>query len=77
MLKALWFAPALLLAADPAPATNTQCPTCPMKVSGKSPTVAVRGRLYRVCCMDCGRDLQKNPDQYLGKDGTPKNARKR
>ncbi len=67
--------PVLVLAADPAPATNGLCPTCPMKVSGKSPTVVVKGRLYRVCCMDCGQDLQKNPDKYLEKDGTPKNAK--
>ncbi len=69
--------PVLMLAADPAPApaTNSQCPTCPMKVSDKSPAVAVRGRLYRVCCMDCGKDLQKNADKYLEKDGSPKNAK--
>lgn len=67
--------PALLLLADPVPATNSQCPTCPMKVTAKSPTVAVKGRLYRVCCMDCGRDLQKNPDKYLEADGRPKNTK--
>jgi hypothetical protein len=74
-MLAFLIVPALMMVADPAPASNTQCPTCPMKVSDKSPTVAVRGRLYRVCCMDCGKDLQKNPDKYLGTDGTPKNAK--
>ena len=77
MLISALLLPALVLSADPVAATNTQCPTCPMKVTGKSPTVAVRGRLYRVCCMDCGKDLQKNPDKYLEKDGTPKNAKGR
>lgn len=75
MLLANLLVPVLMLAADPAPAVNSQCPTCPMKVSGKSPAVAVKGRLYRVCCKDCGQDLQKNPDKYLEKDGTPKNAK--
>lgn len=74
MLPALLL-PALLLTAAPKPAVNTQCPTCPMKVGEKSPAVEVRGRLYRVCCMDCGRDLQRHPDKYLEADGRPKNAK--
>ncbi len=65
----------LMLAADPAPATHGLCPTCPMRVSERSPTVAVRGRPYRVCCVDRGKDMQTNPDKYLEKDGTPKNAK--
>ena len=75
MLTSSLLLSAIVLAGDPTPASNTQCPTCPMKVSDKSPAVAVRGRSYRVCCMDCGKDLQKNPDKYLEKDGTPKNAK--
>lgn len=67
--------PSIVLASTPTPATNTQCPTCPMKVSDKSPSVTVRGRLYRVCCKDCGKDLEKNPDKYLNQDGSPKNAK--
>jgi hypothetical protein len=69
------FVAALVLAAPSTPASNAQCPTCPMKVTEKSPAVDVRGRLYRVCCMDCGKDLQKNADKYLEKDGRPKNAK--
>jgi YHS domain-containing protein len=56
--------------------TNTVCPVRGHSVTpGKSPVVTVRGRQYYLCCADCDRMLTKNPDQYLGKDGTPKNAK--
>ncbi|MFN7958574.1 MAG: hypothetical protein U0P46_09665 [Holophagaceae bacterium] len=76
------FTPLLTLAllaapgAKPAPATNTACPVLGGKVSEKSKTVAVRGREYRLCCAGCDTKLLKDPDKYLEKDGTPKNARK-
>ena len=63
-------------AAKPAPATNTACPVLGGKVTDKSKTVAVRGREYRLCCAGCDAKLLKDPDKYLEKDGTPKNAKK-
>jgi hypothetical protein len=63
-------------AAKPAPATNTACPVLGGKVSEKSKTVVVRDREYRICCAGCDTTLLKNPDKYLQKDGTPKNAKK-
>jgi len=60
----------------PAPATNQACPVLGGKVSEKSKTVAVRGREYRLCCAGCDTNLLKDPDKYLEKDGTPKNAKK-
>ena len=72
---------ALSLLAAPAagkakPATNTVDPVCNMKVDAKSMTVAVRGQDYRVCSKHCGEAISKDPDKYLEKDGTPKNAKK-
>ena len=58
------------------PATNTVDPVCKMTVDAKSATVAVRGQEYRVCSKHCGASLQKDPDKYLEKDGTPKAAKK-
>lgn len=58
------------------PATNTKCPVLGGKVTEKSKTVAVRGQEYRLCCAGCDTTLLKNPDKYLEKDGTPKNAKK-
>jgi len=58
------------------PATNTKCPVLGGKVTEKSKTVAVRGQEYRICCGGCDTTLLKNPDKYLEKDGTPKNAKK-
>ena len=58
------------------PATNTKDPVCKMTVDAKSATVAVRGQEYRVCSKHCGASLQKDPDKYLEKDGTPKAAKK-
>ena len=63
-------------AAKPLPATNTKCPVLGGKVTEKSPTVAVRGHDYRLCCAGCDTKLLKDPDKYLEKDGTPKNAKK-
>ena len=63
-------------AAKPAPATNTLCPVLGGKVTASSKTVVVRGREYRLCCAGCDADLLKDPDKYLGKDGTPKNVKK-
>lgn len=61
----------------PTPATNTTCPVLGGKVTEKSKTVAVRGREYRLCCAGCDTKLLKDPDRYLEKDGTPKNAKKK
>jgi len=58
------------------PATNTKCPVLGGKVTEKSKTVAVRGQEYRLCCAGCDTTLLKNPDKYLEKDGTPRNAKK-
>ncbi|NWJ42237.1 MAG: hypothetical protein HXX12_14835 [Geothrix sp.] len=63
-------------AAKPAPATNTACPVLGGKVSEKSKTVVVRDREYRICCAGCDTKLLKDPDKYLAKDGTPRNAKK-
>lgn len=61
--------------AKTAPA-NTICPVLGHAVTpGKSPIVTVRGRAYYICCTGCDTKLAKNPDDYLGKDGTPKNAK--
>ena len=63
-------------AAKPIPATNTTCPVLGGKVTESSKTVTVRGREYRLCCAGCDTNLLKDPDKYLQKDGTPKNAKK-
>jgi YHS domain-containing protein len=63
-------------AAKPIPATNTACPVLGGKVTEKSKTVVVRGHEYRLCCAGCDTTLLKDPDKYLKKDGTPKNATK-
>ena len=63
-------------AAKPTPAINTACPVLGGKVTEKSKTVVVRGHEYRICCAGCDATLLKNPDKYLEKDGTPKNAKK-
>lgn len=57
----------------PRPAINTVCPVLGEPVDADSPTVAVRGRTYRVCCAPCKADLQAKPDTYLRPDGTPRN----
>lgn len=60
----------------PKPATNTKCPVMGDKVNpAKSPKVVVRGQEYYLCCKGCDKKLQENPDKYLEKDGTPKNAK--
>jgi len=60
----------------PKPAANLLCPVAGEKVSEKSKTVVVRGQTYRICCAGCDTKLKANPDKYLEKDGTPKNAKK-
>jgi YHS domain-containing protein len=72
------FITAALVAAPQAakPATNLKCPVAGDKVTpGKSPTVAVRGQDYYICCEGCRAKLEKNPDKYLLPDGTPRNAK--
>jgi hypothetical protein len=59
----------------PKPATNTKCPVMGEKVTEKSKTVTVKGREYRICCPGCGPKLTADPDKYLEKDGTPRNAK--
>lgn len=67
---------ALLAAPAPKPATNTKCPVMGEKVTpGKSPKVVVRGQEYLLCCKGCDKKLAADPDKYLEKDGTPKNAK--
>lgn len=67
-----------VLAATPQakPVTNTICPVLGGKTDTKSSVVVVKGREYRLCCPACGPKLQADPDKYLEKDGTPKNAKK-
>jgi hypothetical protein len=71
---------AIALNAAPAevakPATNTVCPVAGGKVNEKSMVVVVRGQAYRLCCAGCDKKLKADPDKYLEKDGTPKNAKK-
>ena len=67
----------LALTGNPKPATNTLCPVQGGKVTpGKSPKVVVRGQEYLICCAGCDKKLAADPDAYLEKDGTPKNAKK-
>ncbi len=78
-MLAPFLALAVLAAPAPAktkPATNLKDPVCGMAVPAKAPTVVVRGRAYRVCGQACGESLQKHPEKYLEKDGTPRNAKK-
>nr|WP_320132047.1 hypothetical protein [uncultured Holophaga sp.] len=58
------------------PATNTICPVLGNAVKPNGPKVVVRGHEYLLCCPGCDQELLKNPDKYLKKDGTPKNAKK-
>lgn len=67
---------ALLATPTAKPATNTKCPVMGEKVTpAKSPKVVVRGQEYFLCCKGCDKKLAANPDKYLEKDGTPKNAK--
>lgn len=80
MLVAALFSLAVLTTPAPAkakPAINVKDPVCGMAVPAKAPTVTVRGRDYRVCSKSCGEALQKSPDKYLEKDGTPKVEKKK
>jgi YHS domain-containing protein len=72
----LLFALALTASPESKPATNIVCPVLGQKVTTKSKTIAVRGQEYRVCCAGCDAKLAKDPDTYLTKGGTPKNAAK-
>jgi YHS domain-containing protein len=57
--------------------TNTTCPVLGNQVTpGKSPKVTVRGQEYYLCCPGCDSQLLMDPDKFLQKDGTPKNAKK-
>ncbi|MDR2698043.1 MAG: hypothetical protein LBB40_06175 [Holophagales bacterium] len=51
---------------------NTICPVLGQKVNEKSPTVVVKGRIYRICCPPCAPKLEKDPGKYLNPDGTLK-----
>jgi len=55
-------------------ADNAICPVFGGKVDGKSQTVVVQGREYRICCAGCDDLLAKFPERYLEGDGIPKNA---
>ena len=73
----LLFVLALTASPDAKPATNAVCPVQGLKVTEKSKIVVVRGQEYRICCPgDCDTKLAKDPDKYLEKDGTPRNAGK-
>ena len=67
----------LTLTASPQarPATNSVCPVCASEVYRDSRTTAVGSQNYRLCCGECGKSLAKQPETYLEKDGTPRNAR--
>ena len=58
------------------PATNPLCPVAACEVDAGSHIVVVRDEEYRLCCANCDGVLTKDPDTYLEKDGTPKNAAK-
>ena len=79
MLTTLIVATLLAAPSDaPKPATNTHCPVVGDKVNpAKGPKVVVRGQEYYLCCdgMGCDKKLLADPDKYLEKDGTPKNAK--
>jgi YHS domain-containing protein len=66
---------AALTAQAPKPATNLKCPVLSGPVTATSMKTVVRGQEYRVCCAGCPGELAANPDKYLNKDGTPKNAK--
>ncbi len=61
----------------PAEATNTFCPVTGFPVPHRLiyKTVEVQGRNYRVFDRRSGILLKNWPAGYLGKDGTPLNAR--
>lgn len=71
----LFITAALTAAPQAKPATNTTCPVLGSKTDAKSTVVTVRGQEYRICCAECGPKLKADPDKYLEKDGTPKNAK--
>lgn len=63
---------ALIAAPTAKPPVNTKCPACGGAVTEKSPKITVRGQEYYACCTHCGASVEKDPDKYLEKDGTPK-----
>jgi YHS domain-containing protein len=76
-MLALLVTAALLAAPTPKPSApkppiNTKCPACGGALLPKSPRITVRGQEYFVCCTHCGASVEKDPDKYLEKDGTPK-----
>lgn len=78
MLNTLFLSVAILAAPGvekPKSASNTRCPVLGNPVN-KNLKVAVRGQEYFLCCKGCDKDLVADPDKYLNKDGTPKNAAK-
>jgi len=77
LATAALIAPAAIVTPAPAPkpAVNTTCPVTGEKVDAKSPKMTVRGQEYYICCKACSPKLEKSPDTYLKKDGTPKNAK--
>jgi hypothetical protein len=66
---------AALTAQTPKPATNVKCPVLGGPVNASSPKTVVRGQEYRTCCSMCPGLLTADPDKYLNKDGTPRNAK--
>ena len=70
-MLALLVTAALIAAPAPKPPTNTKCPACGGAVTSKSPKIIVRGSTYYACCVECGALVEKDPDKYLEKDGTP------
>ena len=77
MFTTLVFSALVTLASPTAGApTNTICPVLGNAVTpGKSAIVKVKGHEYYICCAGCDTTLVKDPDKYLDKDGTPKNAK--
>lgn len=72
MITGMLLTAALIAAPTPKPPTNTKCPACGGTLTAKSPKITVKGREYFVCCTHCGASVEKDPDKFLEKDGTPK-----
>lgn len=65
--------------AAPPPTTtsrlNSICPVLGEPVNERSRRLTYRGRTYSVCCIDCSRKFQDDPEAYLDRDGNPLNAK--
>lgn len=65
--------------AAPPPSTtarlNSICPVLGEPVNERSRRLTYRGRTYSVCCIDCSRKFQADPEAYLDRDGIPRNAK--